>query len=1036
MRLRIARTGRYLKKIAAMLACIIYSCHLMAQAQPITGKVTDDEGKPVANVTVTIKNGTGGTSTNDNGVFNINASVGQTLLLSSVNFESMEWVIGADLNPNITMRAKAGTLSDVVVVGYGSQKRVNLTGAVATIDNKKLENRPVTNAIAALQGLSPGVTITRTTGEPGREGYDLQVRGPSSVNGSAALVVIDGVPGSLGGINPNDIENISVLKDGAAAAIYGARAAGGVVLVTTKRGKSGKMIVNYSGRFGLQKPANVPGKLHSWQEAEMFNESRINAGQAAGYTQEQIDMMKDPNVNYIVNPSNPNDYQYFYDLDQRPLVLRDRSNIHDHNISIRGGGQKDNYFFSLGYFNQQGVFKLGPDETNRINARFNYSAQLSKVFSIDTRLSYRQSNILAPSVGHTRVFSNLYTTRSLYPTFFPGTTDRYINDNSGNFAYALLKDAGANDTRVDDASAQFVLKAKDIVKGLTLSATYSPRMLVDRQEIAVRTIPRYNIVGIGSYMNNPNSFTKSDLKQVSNNIQLLANYSFKLKEDHDFQVMGGYAYEDQRNDTTTAIARNLSSNDFFTLNIGDPLQASNTERITAWGLESYFGRLNYAFKNRYLFEANIRVDGSSRLAKSNRWHQFPSLSVGWRMAEEDWFANALPFFDEFKIRGSWGRLGNAEGVNGLGYYDHITLLASGNSYPFNNVRNRSFYQASLASTQKMWETIESSNIGLDIVLLNNRFNFTADYYVKRNKDMLVPVQVSSIIGIPTAPYNLADFKSWGWELSAGWRDRLGKNFSYWINANIGDNKTQVLNYNGLTAILPGVNNIIEGYALNTIFGYQAAGYFQTPDEVANHPRISGAVGMGDIKYLDLNKDGLINAGQGRASDYGDLVNLGNTNPRYTYGFDFGFSYKGFDFSAMFQGVGQRKLFLTAPTLYPYTSSWIMPMDYNLDYWTPENTDARFPRMFIGGAQNTVPSSHWLMNGAYLRLKNIQLGYNLPAAMLGKAKITGAKVYVSAQDIWEVSNMWLKNAFDPEMPNNASWQYPFFRTVAVGLNLTF
>lgn len=1036
MRLQTASINQCLKKITVLMACIIVCGHLMAQAQPITGKVTDELGKPLSDVSVMVKNSSTGTTTNEQGNFTISVAKGQTLVFSSVDFQSTEWLVTENASPSITLRAKAGTLSDVVVVGYGSQKRVNLTGAVATIDNKKIENRPVTNAIAALQGLSPGVTITRTTGEPGREGYNLQIRGASSANGSEPLVLIDGVPGNLGGLNPNDIENISVLKDAAAASIYGARAAGGVVLVTTKAGKSGKMVVSYSGRYGFQKPANVPGKLHSWQEAEMFNLSRVNAGQAPGYTQEQIDMMKDPNVNFIVNPTNPNDYQYFYDLDQRPLVLRDQSAIHDHNLSVRGGGQKDAYFFSLGYFDQQGVFKLGPDQTNRINARFNYSVQLSKIFSLDTRLSYRQSNIDAPSVGYARIFSNLYTTRSLYPTFFPGTTDKYINDNSGNFAYALLKEAGANNTRTDDGNAQFVLKAKDIVKGLTLSATYNARLLTEGQEIAVRTIPRYNLVGIGSYMNNPNSYTKNNTKQSSNNVQLLADYTFQLKDDHDFHVLGGYAFENFRNDYSSAIARNLSSNDFFTLNIGDPLQASNTERIYEWALESYFARLNYAYKNKYLFEANIRTDGSSRVARSNRWHQFPSVSVGWRMAEESWFQNALPFFDEFKLRGSWGRLGNAEAQNGLGFYDHIAVLTAGNPYPFNNVRNRGFYQQTLASPDKMWETIETSNIGLDIALLKNRFNLSADWYTKRNKTMLAQVQRSSIIGINTSSYNVADFKSWGWEIAAGWRDRIGTAFSYWVNANIGDNQNEVLSFNNLRVVLPGVSQIIEGYPLNSAFGYRAIGYFQNADDVANYPRISGAVGMGDIMYEDVNKDGVISQGLGRTDDHGDLVYLGNTNPRYTYGFDFGFSFKGFDFSAIFQGVGERKLFLQAPTLYPYTSSWIMPMDYNLDYWTPENPNARFPRLFIGGAQNTVPSSRWLMNGAYLRLKNVQLGYNLPASLIGKARISAAKVYISAQDIWEVSNMWLKTAFDPEMPNNATWQYPFFRTVAVGLNLSF
>lgn len=1030
-RLHTACFSHRLKWPILFVACMISSVLAFAQTQR-TGKVTDETGKPIPGVSITVKDATGGTTTNAEGEFSISAAAGQVLQFSSVSFESKDVLLGAETNISVSMVAKSGTLSDVVVVGYGAQKRVNLTGAVGTVDRKKIENRPVANAMAALQGVAPGVTVTRANGTPGGEGYNLQIRGSSSINGSSPLVLIDGAPGSLLSVNPNDIENISVLKDAAAASIYGARAAGGVVLVTTKRGASGKIAVAYSGRYASNRPTNVPGRLHSWQEAEMANESRINAGQAPGYTAEQIGWMKDPAVEYAPNPSG-SDYLYYYDLDQTDLILRNQSPMWDHNISMRGGGQRDNFFFSTGYFKQQGVFTLGPDKTERINARFNYQLQISKIFSLETRLAFRQSNTLSPSVGNARIFSNLYTTRTLYPTFFPGTTDKYINDNSGNFAYALLKEAGASDTKENEGNAQFAFKAKDLVKGLTLSATYSPRLGVRTNGTAVRTIPRYNLSGIGSYMNNPNSYTKTEYKISSDNIQLIADYVWRAGADHDFHIMGGYAYEDERIDQTVGKATNLATNDFFTLNTGDPTQYAASESIETWGLESYFARFNYAFRNKYLFEANMRYDGSSKLAPKNRWNTFPSVSLGWRLSQEEWFRDFAPVFNEFKIRASWGKLGNSDA---FGNYEYITQMALGTAYPFNGVRNRSYYQARLASEDKVWEKITTSNIGLDLALLNSRLNITGDYFIKQNKDMLVALQVSNSIGIPTGQYNLADMETKGWELSIGWRDHIGKNFSYYVNANLSDAKSTLLKYGGQTAIIPGINPYIEGLPLNSVFGYQAAGYFRDAADVSGNPTFSSAVGPGDIKYLDINKDGKINAGLGRLEDHGDLVNLGSSLPRYSYGFDFGFSFKGFDFSAMFQGIAQRKLFVDPTTLYPYTSSWIVPMDFNLDYWKPDNQDARFPRMFIGGAQNTVRSSHWVMNGAYLRLKNVQLGYNLPAKWIAKAKLTNAKIYFAGQDLWEVSGMWLKTAFDPETPDNASWQYPFFRTISFGINLTF
>lgn len=1032
MRLPIAGFGRRLKRLILLVACIISSFSLFAQSQQRTGKVTDENGKPIEGVSVTIKDAAGGTTTNEAGEFKIAAAAGQVLRFSSASHESKEILLRDEPNITVALSPKSGTLSDVVVVGYGTQKRVNLTGAVATIDKKKLENRPVANAMAALQGVAPGVTVTRSNGTPGSEGYAIQVRGATSTRAVAPLVLVDGAPGSLLAVNPNDIETISVLKDAAAASIYGARAAGGVVLITTKKGSSGKPAFTYSGKYGSSKPTGVPGRLHSWQEAQMANESRINAGQAAGYTDEQIEWMKDPEINYVVNPSG-NDYLYYYDVDQTGLVLRDQSPMWEHNLSMRGGGAKDNYFASIGYYKQQGVFKLGPDKTDRINARFNYNLSLSKIFSFETRLSFRQSNILAPSAGGPRIFSNLYTTRSLYPTFFPNTTDKYINDNSGNFAYALLKDGGESKTEENEGNAQFVLKAKDIIKGLSLSASYNPRLGIRTIGSAVRTIPRYNLKGIGSYMNNPNSYTKTDYKIFSNNVQLTADYNWNLGDDHDFHVLGGYAFENERVDQSVGKATNLATNDFFTLNTGDLTQASTGETIETWALESYFARFNYAFQNKYLFEANFRYDGSSKLAPVNRWKSFPSFSLGWRIAQEEWFRSVAPFFDEFKVRGSWGKLGNSDA---FGNYDYITQMAAGSPYPFNGVRNRAYSQAALASPDKVWETITTSNIGVDFALLRNRLNVSGDYFVKRNDEMLVQLQVSNSIGIRTGEYNLADMKVKGWEVNIGWRDRIGKDFSYFINANISDNKSMLLSYNGQSAVQPGINAFIEGKPLNTVYGYLANGYYQDAADVTNNPVYSSAVGPGDIKYVDVNGDKKITPGLGRLNDHGDLVELGNSNPRYTYGFDFGFTWKGFDFSAMFQGVGQRKLFLDPATLYPYTSSWIMPMDYNLDYWTPENKDARFPRMFIGGAQNTLRSSHWIMNGAYLRLKNIQLGYNLPLKLVSKAKLSNARVYFAGQDLWEVSNMWLKNAFDPETPDNASWQYPFFRTISFGVNLTF
>jgi TonB-linked outer membrane protein, SusC/RagA family len=1004
----------------------------------VTGKVTDQSGVPLPGVTIQVKGKSQATMTDSLGSYAIRVPGRNAVLqFSFVGYKKRDQRVNGQMHIDIVLSPAESDMSEVVIIAYGAQKKVNITGAVSVISSKTVQNRPVTNVINAMQGAAAGLTITRTNGQPGKEGYGMQVRGLSSVNGSNPLFIIDGVPGSISNLNPNDIESVSILKDAASASIYGARAAGGVILVTTKTGKKGKMSVKYSGFYGKQKPFNIPERLHSWEEAEMANLASINAGQNAPWTDEQIAWMKDPDFNYRVSPVNPQAYDYYYDLNQIPLIIRDDAPSMQHNVTVTGGDDRSHYLLSFGYYNQQGIFsKITSDETSRLNGRFNYSNRLSKKLSLDLKLSFSQTRNISPNSainGDQNILYDIYKLRTIYPIFLPNSNDQKYAAISGNNAYALLKEGGKVTGRTYDIDPILSIKAVDLLPGLSLTATYAPDFLFSQQENVSRKIPVWNINTINNYMNNPNAYAEAYAMERHSTLNVLADYDLAFRQKHRLHVLGGYSFEDYHYRRTAANSKNLISNDLFTLNLGDPTQATNSQDIQTWALLSWFGRLNYNFDDRYLLELNMRYDGSSKLAPENRYHVFPSVSAGWRVNNEKWFQRATGLFDEFKIRASWGQLGNSDGV--IGNYDYIGLMSKGSVYPFNNTLNNSFFYDRLASPDKTWETVEISNIGLDLAVLKNRLKFSGDYYVKRNRDMLAPLKVASFIGVNTSSYNVADLRTRGWEFTLGWSDAPTSKFNYWVTVNLSDNTNKILHYEGQNSLVRGVNTIIEGMPYNSIFAYVADGYFQSQQEVDEHAFQDSRTGPGDIRYKDINGDKRISVGLGRVDDHGDLVFCGTTSPRYMYGADLGFNWKGIQLSAFFQGVGKRTIQLSGNAVLPFLQAWRMPWPINKDYWTPDNPDAKFPRLYLNGDHNGLTSTFWLMNAGYLRLKNLQLGYTLPAGLSRRVGASNVYLYFSGQDLWEITKLWIKY-FDPENTQAADFIYPYFRTYSFGLNVTF
>lgn len=1009
--------------------------------QTITGKVTDDSGEPLIGVSIMVKSQVQGTVTDANGSYSLTVPNGNAVLVFSyIGYETQEVLVGNRSVLNLTLKTDTKALDEVIVVGYGTQKKENLTGAVSTVDSKALENRPVANLANALQGVASGLIVTRGTGQPGNEGLGIQIRGATSANGNVdPLILVDGVTVSsftLQTLNPNDIENISVLKDAAAAAIYGAQAAGGVILITTKKGKSGKTVFDYSNQIGVDWALNVPQRLSLLEEAEYANLARKNAGSGPEYNDQELQRIRD-NIPYVVNPSDTTRYIFYNQEDLISQVIRDYTPIQTHNLSARGGNEKTNFLISLGYYGKQGTFKVGPDRLDRYNLRINLGTQLTKHLSLDSRIAYTLQKTQAPSAGSDGqgLVYQVYRLRTRYPIFTPEGRLNGGAGSSANNTYALLREGGYNNMDRNFFDGVFSFTAANFIKGLKLKAIIGQQYRLGQREVFARQVELWGRFTPIFYLNNPNSFTRTNETISNTNLQYLADYDLTLGKNK-FHVLAGYQWEDNRFESVTTSSNSLVSNDRPTLNLGNDLTKSNSETINTYAFQSYFGRFNYSFNDKYLMEATIRVDESSRLAPGLRVKTFPSASVGWNMHREEWFKKALPFFSGFKLRASWGRLGNALGI---GLYDYLSLLSRGSGLVLGGTEARTsyFFENVVPSSELSWETIETSNGGIDIGLLKNRLQLSADYYVKFNRNMLTPLQLPATFGVGTPRINNGELKSWGWETELTYRDKIGDHFNYNIGLNLSDNQNELISYAGRRVLNAGLVSLLEGYPLNTFWGYQTDGYFQTADEVAAHAFQDSRTGAGDVKYIDRNGDGRLTIGKGSPEDPGDLVILGTDQPRYTFGVNLGFQWKGIDFSAFIQGVGKRNFLPAGEALQPLSQSWKQPLSIHKDYWTPENPNAAFPRPYLQGAYRYLPADKWLMNGQYARLKNIQVGYTLPESWMKRVKISRARIFFTGQDILTVSKLGIfSDYFNPEQRNGVENDYPFFATAAMGLNLSF
>lgn len=1014
----------------------LISTQNFAQNKAVQGTVTDARGVPLENVSVTIKGANGGVVTDSKGKYILSVDASATISFSYAGLINREEKVGNRSVINVSLQDNPNALENVVVVGYGTQKKVNLSGAVSQISGKELVNRPVANLTGALQGMMPGLTVLRNNGKPGSEGYGIRIRGFTSANAANALVLVDGIEQDMNLLDPSDIETVTLLKDASASAIYGARAAAGVMLITTKQGHPGKTKISLNTNYGFNITARQPQRLDSWDEQLLIDEARLNATGAAEFNQEQYEWLRNPNFTYRPNPTQDR-WEYFGNNNWVKEGLDRVNHQQNHSLQISGGEQKLNYLLSGSYFKRDGVLKFGPDDNTRINLKFNLNSEFGRYVSLKVITGYISSQVRDNAFGTDQIINRLYRSRTRQNLYTPPediTGQPYNGDLQIN-AVDIQKNGGTNRSNFESLTGRVNLQIKNVVKGLTLDIIGWRNQNFYNRETKARSIYWYGrtINTVRFSVNVPNVFTVQKNRAYQNNGQAYFTYNFKLK-NHEFTVMQAGSYEEYRKDEVTTSARNMITNDFFSLNYGDPLTKTNVDNVETWALASIFGRLQYNYRSKYFLEASYRYDGSSRLAPSNRWQMFPSFSAAWRASEENFFRN-IAVVSNLKFRLSWGQLGNG---SPLGLYPYIPLLTSGltttNNIVFNGQRSQYIYQNTLASPEVTWETVQMANAGIDLGLLNNRLNITADLYEKRNKNMLAALNLPNIIGINTPSFNVGELKSWGWELDIKWKDRIGK-LDYRVGFNFADNQNKLVRYDSRNSIgTGGVVSLLEGYPLNTVWGYTTNGYFQNQAAVDAYkakilPYFTN-LAPGDIQYLDLNGDGIISAGNGTPDKPGDLVLLGTTNARYTYGFDLGFSWKGFDFNTFFQGVFSRKFLISQETLSPILGTADMPWTIHMDRWTKDNPNAFFPRMYQTSAHNFRPSDRWAQNGNYIRLKTLQLAYNVPVR---KKYIRNIQVYVSGQDLWESTKVL--SVFDPEVGNDVgATAYPFYRTISFGLNI--
>lgn len=1020
------------------------------------GVVTDTTGETVIGASVVVKGTTNGTITGLDGDFSLlGVTKGSILVVSFVGYQNTEvkWN-GQPLT--IVLKEDTKVLDEVVVVGYGTQKKANLSGAVAAVDGKVLQDRPITNIGQGLQGVVPNLNITMNNGGAPGATSSFNIRGNTSLNGGSPLVLVDNVQMDANLVNPDDIESISVLKDAASASIYGARAAYGVILITTKKGKkSDKPTVSLSATGYWQSPALTFHNVNSMQYLTMMDEAYQNDGGSGHYFKSQVYQYAEDYFNgkydspvFFDTAYDTYKYGYCGNTDWwDELYKTSFSQIYTANIS--GGNDRTTYYASVSMNDQGGILKAGDDKYNKYNANVNISSNITKWLNVSAKIAHTYTDELHPTGGTTAMNSTAYSGLSSYSGMMKGDLSplmpvkhpdgHYAGQGSYTNPVAIMEQGGNAQYKQNDLWMTGAVKITPI-KGLVINADYTWNFYGKSSNQHVQNFYDYTAVpGTENYYpwTNPSSVTVTNNDDYYNAFNAFAEYTFSLKEKHNFKVMVGYNQENKHKKYHYAGRKNLidSSNPSLNLAYGD--MAMNGSE-THWSVNGFFARINYDYKGKYLLELNGRYDGSSKFPHGDRYAFFPSASVAWRVSEEKFWEPIRGWFDNFKLRASYGSLGNqALDESRYGNFPYLATYGINTKYGalLNGTRPVAVSVPGLVSASFTWETVNQIDFGFDASFFGGRLNTSFDWYRRNTKDMLTAGQaLPAVLGTSVPQENAADMKTVGWEVSLEWNDRLSNGFGYHIKGVLSDYQASITKFSNPTKLL-GTHYV--GEKLNEIWGYVSNGLFQSDEDAkaADQSYLSGGSwGAGDVKYEDLNNDGKIDIGKNTLDDSGDRKIIGNSTPRYSYGITAGFDYKGFDFEMFWQGIGKRDYWLGGSQFWGFTDEWCTPLTSSLDYWTEDNRDAYFPRLHhygVNGGNHQV-STRYLQNAAYLRLKNVVLGYTIPRSITEKVKISRLRVFVQGENLLTFTP--LIDSYDPETLNNMT--YPINKKISVGLNLTF
>ncbi|WP_220466380.1 SusC/RagA family TonB-linked outer membrane protein [Dyadobacter psychrotolerans] len=1048
-----------------------------AQTVKVEGIVKDAQGV-LPGVSIVAKGTSTGTISDGNGAYKLDVSGDAVLIYTFIGYEAKEVSVKSVQPVNgvykieVNLANQINNLDEVVVVGFGTQKKVNLTGAVATVDAKAIENRPVRNATQALQGLVTGLNISQNNGSL-ETNPSINIRGTGTIGNSSSspLIMVDGMEGSLNAINPQDIESISVLKDAAAAAVYGSRAAFGVILITTKRGKSGKLQLNYNNSFRSTAPVLMPKMMDSYTFALFFNDAGTNGGSAPHFSAEHLQRIKDYQdgkitASVIPSPSNTPTNQVWGDgyaygnanVDWYKEMFRSKTLSQEHNFSLSGGNEKTQVYISGNYMGQQGLMRFNQDDFTRYGFTAKINSQLSEAVSVNYSTRFLREDYNRPSQLTNGFYDNLG--RQGWPTL-------PLYDPNGNLFSSPSPALGMRDGGKDRSQKDYLYQQLQLVfepiKGWKTFTEINYRTRNDFRHWDTQRTYNYDI------NNNPILYGRnSDVyeygyKENYFNSNIYSEYSKTLAQKHFFKIMGGFQTELTKYRDLSATRNGIMVAELPTIattNGTDGLGLIVAPGVTGvyqrWATAGFFGRLNYDYDGKYLIEANLRYDGSSRYRAEQRWNLFPSVSVGWNMAREKFWEDNISFINTMKLRASYGQLGNQKPADGSAdfYPTYVTQpvgTATG-SWLIANARPNTAGAPGLVASTLTWETIKSYDIGLDWGLFNNRLTGSADWFLRKTINMVGPAPTLPVIlGTAVPQINNTDLKTSGFELEIAWNDRLKNGLGYNLRFLLSDYQTTITRYPNPTGDL---GTYRAGQKLGDIWGYQTIGIAKSQEEMNTHlaslpnggqTALGSQWAAGDIMYADLNGDGQITQGATTLANPGDRSLIGNSTPRYTIGADINLDWKGFDFRGFLQGVLKRDIWQGSYFFWGATSNmWfstglVEHEDYfraDANHPLGQNLDSYYPRPNFRDGKNQQTQTRYLQDASYIRLKNIQLGYTIPANITKKFAVQKLRFYLSGENVFTKTKM--AKMFDPETVDGGSGGsvYPLSKVYAAGLSLTF